>query len=58
MVIVERGTPLWDRMYKARVGESDILTAARELQGLKRMEDIEYAVLERSGSISIVPRRS
>jgi uncharacterized membrane protein YcaP (DUF421 family) len=58
MVIVEQGRPLWDRMHKARVDESDVLTAARELQGLKRMEDIEYAVLERSGSISIVPRRS
>ena len=58
MVIVEHGKPLWDRMHKARVDESDVLTAARELQGLKRMEDIEYAVLERSGSISIVPRRT
>ena len=58
MVIVEHGQPLWDRMQKARVDEDDVLTAARELQGLKRMEDIEYAVLERSGGISVVPKRS
>jgi len=57
MIIVEHGKPLWDRMRKARVDESDVLTAARELQGLKRMDDIEYAVLERSGGISIVPKR-
>ena len=57
MVVVEHGKPLWDRMRKARVDESDVLTAARELQGLKRMDDIEYAVLERSGGISIVPKR-
>lgn len=57
MIIVEHGKPLWDRMQKARVDESDVLTAARELQGLKRMDQIEYAVLERSGGISIVPKR-
>lgn len=58
MVLVEHGTPLLDRMHKARVDESDVMTAARELQGLKRMEQIEYAVLERSGAISIVPKRN
>jgi len=57
MIIVEHGKPLWDRMYKARVDESDVLSAARELQGLRTLDEIEYAVLERSGSISIVPKR-
>ncbi|HEX6995178.1 MAG TPA: YetF domain-containing protein [Gammaproteobacteria bacterium] len=57
MVIVEHGRPLWDRMYKARVDESDVLSAARELQGLRNLDEIEYAVLERSGSISILPKR-
>ncbi|HEX7080193.1 MAG TPA: YetF domain-containing protein [Gammaproteobacteria bacterium] len=56
MVIVEHGKPLADRMHKARVDESDVLNAARELQGLKRMDEIEYAVLERNGGISIVPK--
>ncbi|WP_230973768.1 hypothetical protein RG903_09580 [Thermithiobacillus tepidarius DSM 3134] len=44
-------------MSNARVDEEDILTAARELQGLERMDQIKYAVLERSGGISIVPKR-
>lgn len=57
MVVVENGKPLTDRMHMARVDEEDVLTAARELQGLKRMDQIEYAVLERSGGISIVPKR-
>ncbi len=57
MVIVEDGRPLKDRMDKARVDESDILTAARVLQGLERMEQIKYAVLERSGGISIIPKQ-
>jgi uncharacterized membrane protein YcaP (DUF421 family) len=34
---------------------SDVLTAARKLHGLERMEQIKYAVLERSGDISIIP---
>lgn len=55
LVIVEDGKPLKDRMDKARVDEDDVLTAARELQGLARMEQIKYAVLKRSGGISIIP---
>ena len=58
VVIVENGTPLKERMDKARVDETDVLTAARELQGLERMDQIKYAVLERSGGISIVPKEA
>ncbi len=58
LVIVEEGRPLLDRMAKARVDEDDVLTAARELQGLERMDQIKYAVLERSGGISIIPKQS
>lgn len=55
-IIVEDGRPLKDRMEKARVDEYDILTAARHLQGLERMDQIKYAVLERSGGITIIPK--
>jgi uncharacterized membrane protein YcaP (DUF421 family) len=57
LVIVEEGKPLKDRMDKARVDEDDILHAARELQGLERMEQIKYAVLERNGDITVVPKQ-
>jgi uncharacterized membrane protein YcaP (DUF421 family) len=57
LVIVEDGKPLKDRMDKARVDEEDILHAARELQGLERMEQIKYAVLERNGDITVVPKQ-
>jgi uncharacterized membrane protein YcaP (DUF421 family) len=56
LVIVEDGRPLHDRMSRSRVDESDVLAAARERQGLERMDQIKYAVLERSGGISIVPK--
>ncbi len=57
LVIVEDGRPLHERMKRARVSEEDVLTAARERQGLARMDQILYAVLERSGGISIIPRQ-
>jgi uncharacterized membrane protein YcaP (DUF421 family) len=56
LVIVEDGVPLKERMEKARVNEDDVLTAARATQGLGRMDQIRYAVLERSGGISILPK--
>jgi uncharacterized membrane protein YcaP (DUF421 family) len=56
LIIVENGRPLKERMDKARIDESDVLTAARELQGLERMDQIKYAVLERSGGVSIIPQ--
>ncbi len=58
LVLVDDGKPLRDRMEKARVDEEDILSSARQLQGLERMDQIKYAVLERSGGISIVPKQA
>ncbi|MEJ7810256.1 MAG: YetF domain-containing protein [Gemmatimonadaceae bacterium] len=55
LVVVENGRPLAERMWKTRVDESDILAAARERQGLERMDQIKYAVVESSGKISIIP---
>lgn len=57
VVILEHGKPIAEHMRKARVDESDILSAARELQGLERLDQIKYAVLERHGGITIVPER-
>jgi uncharacterized membrane protein YcaP (DUF421 family) len=41
-------------MTKERIDEEDILFAARASQGLERMDQIKYAVLERNGRISII----
>lgn len=56
LIVVQDGKPLKDRMNKARVDEDDVLSAARELQGLERLDQIKYAVVERSGGISIIPK--
>ncbi|RAW02164.1 DUF421 domain-containing protein [Pseudochryseolinea flava] len=55
LVIVEKGRPLVKRMQKSKVDEEDVLEAARVTHGLERMEQVKYAVLERDGSISIIP---
>jgi uncharacterized membrane protein YcaP (DUF421 family) len=43
-------------MHMARVDEADVLEAARRLRGIERMEQIKYAILEKSGGITIVPK--
>ena len=58
VLIVADGTPLTERMERSRVDERDILQAARESQGLARLDQIQYAVLERDGSISVVPKQA
>lgn len=57
VVLIENGRLLKDRMDKERVDEDDILQAARELQGIERIDQIKYAVLERTGGISIIPKQ-
>jgi uncharacterized membrane protein YcaP (DUF421 family) len=56
LVLVDDGRPLDDRMQRVRVDAPDILERARELHGLERLDQVRYAVLERDGEISIVPR--
>ncbi len=58
VLIVEDGKPLKDRMIKERIAEDDVMEQARELRGLERMDQIKYAVLERSGHITVVPKES
>lgn len=55
-LIVENGQPKTGIMKRARLDENDVLAAARESQGLERMDQIKYAVLETGGGISIIPR--
>jgi uncharacterized membrane protein YcaP (DUF421 family) len=56
MIIVENGQPLKHLMDKARIDEDDIMASARKTQGVERMDQIKYAVLESSGGISIIPK--
>ncbi|WP_218158216.1 YetF domain-containing protein [Streptomyces radiopugnans] len=54
--MVDDGRLLTDRLKRLHITESDILQAARQSQGLERMDQIRYAVLEKTGRISVVSR--
>jgi uncharacterized membrane protein YcaP (DUF421 family) len=56
LVLVQDGKPFEDRLKQERIDISEILAAARQTQGLARMDQIKYAVLEQTGGISIVPK--
>ena len=55
LTLVDHGRLLEDRMKKSNVTLDDILQAARRTQGIGRLEQVKYAVLEASGGISIIP---
>ena len=57
MIIVHNGALLKPQMDKERIDEQDILAAARQGQGLERLDQIKYAILEVGGGISIIPKR-
>lgn len=54
VVLLSDGRPYPERMRAERVEVSDILEAARE-HGLERLEQVRLAVLERRGTITIIP---
>jgi uncharacterized membrane protein YcaP (DUF421 family) len=56
LVLVEDGRLIDERARKAGFLEDDILEQARANQEIERMEQIKYAVLERDGSISVIPK--
>ena len=55
VVLIERGQVLDERLEGMVVQKEDIMAAARD-RGVERLEDVEYAVLERNGEISIISR--
>lgn len=56
LVVVHDGQPLDQAMKWARIDVGDVLEEARATQGLERLEQVRYAILERDGSISIIPQ--
>jgi uncharacterized membrane protein YcaP (DUF421 family) len=55
-IVVDKGQLVHRVMQKSRVNEEDILSAARKAHGLERLDQIKYAILERDGEISIIPK--
>ena len=55
VLILEDGKVIEHRIRRARVDEYDILSAGRASQGIERLDQIKYAVLEQGGTISVIP---
>ena len=53
LVLLEKGHWQTETMADMQIQEEDVMALARD-QGLKTFEEIEYAVLERNGDISII----
>ncbi len=58
VILVEHGKELSTRMKMNGINHEDIMEAARSSQGLERLEQIRFAVLEVNGHISIIPENS
>lgn len=56
VLLMERGDLLHANLDDHRINVNDLLEEARRDYGLGSLEEIEYAILERSGDISIIPR--
>ena len=56
-IVVENGRAHKDRMMKLHVDEGDILESARELQAIENMDQIKYAIVERNGKITVIPKQ-
>lgn len=57
VVLIERGEQLEDRMREHHIDMEQVLQEARASQGLQSADQIDYAILERSGRISVIPKR-
>jgi uncharacterized membrane protein YcaP (DUF421 family) len=58
LVILDSNGLKQNYMDRERVNKDDILHAARDLQGLANLDEIQYAVLEQTGDITIVPKQA
>lgn len=57
IIVVQDGKPIERNMRRERLTLEEVLVEARQQQ-LTSIEEIEWAVLETSGSISIIPKKS
>ncbi|WP_426506250.1 DUF421 domain-containing protein [Serratia proteamaculans] len=54
IILVENGKLLQWRMKKVHLTVDDILEIARNKQGVERLEQIKFAILEKNGDVSII----
>jgi uncharacterized membrane protein YcaP (DUF421 family) len=57
IVLLRDGQWVASSMKQARVDDMDVMAAARE-KGVRSLDGIKYAVLERNGAISIIEKKN
>jgi uncharacterized membrane protein YcaP (DUF421 family) len=57
LVLFKKGQWQWEAMRKTHMDPEDVMAAGR-IKGLKSIDEIKYAVLERNGGISIIKQGS
>lgn len=57
-MLMQDGRIIEKNLSAERIDETDILSAARTTFGLESLQDVRHAILERDGTISIIPRSS
>ena len=55
LVLVKNDEWQMEAMRKMRLEDDDVMAAART-KGVKTLDDIKYAVLERNGGISVIEK--
>lgn len=55
LILVENGKLLEKRMRRSGISEEDILSSARSAQGIERLDQIKFAILEKNGKIAVIP---
>jgi uncharacterized membrane protein YcaP (DUF421 family) len=55
--VIDNGRVIRRALRREGMDVDEILAAARELHGLERLDQIEYAIVERHGGISVIPKR-
>lgn len=56
LMLIKNGELLSDRLNREYIEPGDILSAAREHCGIENLSQIQHAVLETHGAISVVPK--
>lgn len=53
LILLDRGTWQTETMKNVNIEDKDVMAMARD-KGLERLDQIDYAILERNGEISII----
>lgn len=57
VLVVRKNGMVHEVMQAERVDEADILAAGRATHGLSRMDQIDHAVVEENGEITVIPKK-